>query len=855
MILEREAELAELAGLVDETDPSGGRVVLVRGEAGIGKSTLIDRFLSDTHDRASTLLGTCDDLFTPQPLGPIWDIARIESSLVQPLSDGDRRGVMEALLDLLSRVPRPTVLVLEDTQWADEATLDIIKFLGRRIVTTNGLLILTYRDVEVDVDHPLREVIGELPPQNLVRMPLSRLSAQALTSMTVSESFDIDAVFALTGGNPLFVTEVLASGTDAVPPSVRDAVLARATKVSPGARQVLDLLSVVPGVVERSLVDEIVQPTEEQLAECVRQGLLRLDDDALSFPHDLQRRAVESSLVAPDRRRLNQQVVDALGESAEPARVVHHAENAGDIDTIVKFAPRAARAAMTIESTTEAVAHFRNLEPYLDRVEKKDQPVILADWARQEYFLGNPESVDLFDRAIDLHRSAGDEHHLARTLTMASRVNRTYARAAEALAHSTEAVALLEPYGPSPDLASSLSQRAFLEFYYEDRDEAVLPLLNRAMSVAEEVGDDESMIRALNVKAHMSYSRGDMTGMALMQESLQHAERAGDHWAEVGALSDMAGMYGDVRDVARAADFAQRARDTAARYEIRSVEVESQAMYSEFLLWQGDWAAAENAATEALGSSPHVEALAARVLGTIQARRGRNEARTAISRMWSLVLSGEGPTVVDPAATALAEYLWLSAEDDPELISSLSEVLAAGVEIGAPWPSGAFAFWMWKLGLLRTTPEGAADFYGWIINGEYKKSAEFWRKKGLPYEEGLALMHGNETEQIAAVRIFDDLGATATANKVREALLDQGVRVPRGKSRLTRNHAAGLTARQAEVLELLAQGLTNNQIADELFVSYRTVESHVSAVLMKLDVATREAAVEAARDRGILDPD
>ena len=275
-------------------------------------------------------------------------------------------------------------------------------------------------------------------------------------------------------------------------------------------------------------------------------------------------------------------------------------------------------------------------------------------------------------------------------------------------------------------------------------------------------------------------------------------------------------------------------------------------MYSEFLLWKGDWVGAENAATEALGSSVHVEALATRVLGTIQARRGRNEAHTAIFRMWSLVQPGEGPDVVDTAAAAVAEYLWLSAEHNPELLARLEEILAAGVAIGEPWPSGALAFWMWKLGVLEKVPDGTADSYAWILKGEYEKSARYWREKGIPYEEGLALMHGSETEQIEAIRIFEDLGATAIANKVRRALMDQGARVPRGKSFATRDHAAGLTARQAEVLALLAQGFTNTKIADELFVSHRTVENHVSAVLMKLDVATREAAVEAARTRGIV---
>ena len=559
MILEREAELAKLARLVDETGSSGGRVVLVRGEAGIGKSTLVNQFLSDSRGRANTLLGACDDLLTAQPLGSIWDIARLDSSLVQPLSDGDRRAVMEALLNLLSR-KRLSVLVLEDTQWADEATLDVIKFLGRRIGRANGILILTYRDGEVDEKHPLRHVIGELPPQNLLRMSLNRLSAAAVSSMIESQSFDspsfdspsfdIDAVLALTGGNPLFVAEVLASGTDAVPLSVRDAVLARASKVSPEGRRVLDLVSVVPGQVETSLVDRVVQSTEGHLAECVRHGLLRIDGDALSFPHELQRRAIESSLSPSARRSLNGQVLISLGESADPARLVHHAMEANDVDAIVEFAPRAARAAMAIESTNEAVAHFRALEPYLERVEIAERVAILVDWGTQEFHLDNPVSLHLFERAIDLQRSAGDGHRLARVLTKASRANRINGRPGEALAYSNEAVALLEPYGPSPDLARSLGLRVLLEIDYQEKDESALALVNRAMSVAAEVGDDASMVRVLSVKAQLAYKRGDMSAMALMEDSLRRAERLGDHSGEMAALLTMASMFGDVRDVA-----------------------------------------------------------------------------------------------------------------------------------------------------------------------------------------------------------------------------------------------------------------------------------------------------------------
>jgi DNA-binding CsgD family transcriptional regulator len=852
MILEREIELSELERLLHAAPTVGGRVVLIRGEAGIGKSMLVEQFRVIADRQAEVLIGACDDLLTPQPLGPIWDLARNDSNLVQPLIDGNRRAVMERLLGLLCRAQQPTVLVLEDTQWADEATLDLVKFLGRRIGRSNGLLVLTYRDVEVDLDHPLRKVIGELPPQSLVRITLRPLSANAVSSMMGSRSFDVHEVIALTGGNPLFVTEVLASGTGAVPLSVRDSVLARAAKVSPGARRLLEMVSVVPRDVEMALVEKIVGPTPAHVADCVRQGLLKVNGVRVSFLHELQRTSVESSLAPVERRRLNQLVVEGLGETGDPARLIHHATEAGDSLNIVKFAVLAAHAAMAIQSTQEAAKHFRLLGPYLDQIDVVQRGDVLAEWAIQEHRLEGANSVDVAEQAVQVLRTAGDPVRLARALVTASQASISHQLTDKGIAYSAESVALLEPLGPSRELAQALSHRASVEFLYVDADEYVLPLVSRAIVVAREVGDNEALSAALTLKGYLIFSRGDMGGVALVEESLYLAERSGDQWGEATALVDMAGMHADVRDIARASDFALRARETAARYELRQIEAASEAVYAEILLWKGDWNGAENAASDALGSTPRVDNIVARILTSIQVRRGRNEAHTAIQRLWTLMAGISAPSALDAAAATLAECMWLSDDRNPEMIARLQEILAKHIALGRPWPSGAFAFWMWKLGLLDATPAGTVDFYGSIINGEYRAAAEFWHDKGIPYEQGLALMHGTEHEQIDAIRIFEDLGAIAAANKVRQALAHHGVRVPRGGSLATRDHPAGLTARQAEVLEFVARGRTNAHIADELFVSHRTVENHVSSILMKLDVATRDDAVAAARRRGIL---
>ena len=211
MLLERDRELVLLADLLAGVDSGGGKVVLLRGEAGIGKSSLVTEFVESSADEVHVLYGSCDDLLTPQPLGPFWDFAREEPSLAEPLENGDRPGVLAATLDLLSRSLRPSILVFEDTHWADEATLDAIKYLGRRIARTNGLLLLTYRDGEVDYDHPLRGVIGDLPPQSVVRIQLGGLSLTAVSSIIGDSDLDPEEVLAATKGNPFLVTERLRS--------------------------------------------------------------------------------------------------------------------------------------------------------------------------------------------------------------------------------------------------------------------------------------------------------------------------------------------------------------------------------------------------------------------------------------------------------------------------------------------------------------------------------------------------------------------------------------------------------------------------------------------------------------------
>ena len=321
-LLEREELLAALAAEATR----GGRLVFLGGEAGVGKTALVRAFVAQSAPRV--LQGSCENLATPIPLGPFADVAaRTEGALAELLAAGaDARRVARALLDELAR---PAVVVLEDVHWADEATLDALRVLGRRVDDTRGLVVATYRDDEVDTDHPLRAVLGELASApGVARLSVPRLSLGAVRTIAGATGADGDAVYALTGGNAFFVTEVLAVDSAPLPETVRDAVLARTAQLGAAARRLLDIAALVPGKAELPLLEAVAPDELDQLDSCLAAGVLREDGHAVAFRHELARLALEDSVPAGRRRRLHAALLQGLQAAApavarDPARLAH----------------------------------------------------------------------------------------------------------------------------------------------------------------------------------------------------------------------------------------------------------------------------------------------------------------------------------------------------------------------------------------------------------------------------------------------------------------------------------------------------------------------------------------------------
>jgi DNA-binding CsgD family transcriptional regulator/tetratricopeptide (TPR) repeat protein len=851
MLLERDAELAVLTGLVDGLDMDIGKVVLIRGEAGIGKSALVRAFAESVADRCHVLFGTCDDLFIPQPLSPFWDMARSEPSLREPLGAGDRPRLLDAAMALLSRSLRPTVLVLEDTHWADEATLDAIRYLGRRIARSNGLMLLTYRDGEVDYDHPLRGVIGDIPAGSMVRMNLTGLSVEAVSDIVGDSRLDPEAVLAATRGNPLLVTEMAADDDVAVPTSLQDTLVARLQRLTIGSQELLKVLSVIPEPIPGQDALRFVEADEARLEECQQHGFLDLNEGRVGFRHELIRRTIEASMSQNERLAKFREVLERLPDETHPCLLIHCAAEVRDIDRLLVLAPRSARYAARAGSHVLAAEDFRELGPYLDRVGRADLGPLLAEWADEEFLVDEiPEAIRISQLAREHYRAVGDHSAESRTLARAAHYHENAGQRDRAEELGLAAIEVLGSDPDGRDLARALEVNAYLQMMAGNVT-AVPDLVERTLEAGGPDIDTSVLIRSLNHKGIVANIANYPSGRSSLDEARKRAEAAGQWYEESRALLNHAWAAAESRDLPIAADYARRAIASAERHQLRTLEVYSTAMYARILELEGAWDEAADLARDVLSAAAITQMVALPILGVIDARRGQPTAHALLRQAWEMAVSTGEIQRLAPAAIASAEGAWISgvADVSPE---ALKTVMDDGLALGFKWSSGEIASWLWRLGELMDPPAGIAEPYRLLMEGEPLAAAAIWERLGVPYQRALALMHGEVVDQLEAVEVLEALGATTVAAKLRKTLRDRGVTVGRGKARQTRSHAAGLTARQAEVLQLLGDDQSNTEIADRLFISPRTAENHVAAVLDKLGAASRDEAVSRARADGLL---
>jgi DNA-binding CsgD family transcriptional regulator/tetratricopeptide (TPR) repeat protein len=850
-LIERDDALGRLHELLDEAATGSGRLALVRGEAGIGKTSVVKEFVAALGD-AHVLWGGCDDLLAARPLGPIWDMAFDEPILETALHSDDRQDTLRAVFELLTRTLRPTVMVIEDVHWADDATLDLLKFVGRRIDRTHGLVIITYRDGETPGDHPLRVALGDLPHGVVDRIELEPLSPDGVKEMA-GQDIDTQSLWELTGGNPFFVSEAVATASDHVPVSISDAVNARVRRLSDGARRLVELASVAPSRAEIDVVTAILGDSSEAIAECEKAGILEVTGDSLRFRHELARRAVEDDLPEITRRHLNLDTLNACeGLGYDVSRCAHHAREAEDAEAMLRILPGAARRASELESHAEALATLRALRPYLDMMTSEQ----LADhydlWAYEEY-LGADVDMELIDKAIEIRRELGDPAALGNSLLIASRLAWVGTNRALAMQYAEEAAEVVGDLG-GEDLARSysvLSQLAMLGGFVDESiawGEKALALL----------GDEDNAIRAhaLNNLGTTKLGANIEGGLEELLESRRISAKLGLLHDETRACVNLAWNYLTEMDLDNGIFWIEEGLKVTEDAEMPSFESYA---YAEKAWWhemRGEWDQAEemcNSSLEMSGSLKTSQSHCSSLLARLAVRRGSPRTSDLLADAVERAEFADEAQRLGPAYVAVAESRWLGGEVSSEEIGRTLDIMQWCFDHRSQWQASEIAQWLYLSGDLQAVPEGMREPHRLLCQGKWEQAAAWWLEHGLPYERAVALSFGDVDARLQALGILDGLGAVPLAARIRSELQSEGVKgVPRGPQKSTRQHDLGLTARQAEVLALLGEELTNSQIADRLFLSTRTVDHHVSAILSRLGADSREEAVRIAADRGIL---
>jgi DNA-binding CsgD family transcriptional regulator len=864
-LLERGRQLEDLVAYATQARAGDGRLVLVAGEAGVGKSTLVEAAeaaVRESHTDPQWVWGRCDGQFTPRPLGPILEIAQQLGGRVAEAarSDAPRTQLSTALVETVRGQTDGVVLVVEDIHWADEATLDTLRYLGRRLRNLAVLVVATYRDDALAPDDPLRVALGDLAAEATTRrLDVPTLSAEAVAHLVEGTDHEPAELHRLTGGNPFFVSEVLRSGSAVVPPSARDAVLARAASLSGSARTALDAAALVGSRVEPDLLGAAAGVTAQDLDELVRCGLLLGEGAGLRFRHDISRRAVDEAVSAHRRTPTHRAVLEELLRrgSADDARLAYHAENGDAADLALYHARRAGDAAAAKGAHREAAAQYHRAVRCSTGLDPGGQAELLDSLAVELSFVDAwEESAAARQRAVQLWHDLGDRLREGDDLRRLYAVMWRLCRGAESVDYAEQAVAVLEPLGPTVELAWAYVYRS-------------VDAVDAASKAADLARADAVIAQLMGVAPRAAWSH--VRGQALMARA-ELCYRTREPWeGHLRAALDVG--LGEGNEQLAATAYANLHQFLVADYRFG----DATALYGEGIGFTDDrdittystclrgrralalvhlsrWDEAERTARVVLRSpaSP-VNLLTSQVaVGLLRARRGDVDRDRLLEAAAAAATSLDEAEWLAPVHAAAAERAWLQGDE----VLARDHIAAARARIGELDVVEDAQLSVWERRLRVPPPphhalaDGLPDPLRRHVDGDYLGAALAWDAVGCGYDAGLALLDdGSEASLRAALERFEGLGAGPAAAVARRRLRVLGARsVPAGARTATRQHPAGLTTREQQVLDLVSDGWTNEEIAARLFISVKTVDHHVSAVLGKLGARTRrDAAAKAVR--------
>jgi DNA-binding CsgD family transcriptional regulator len=866
-LVERDMVLSELDRLQRGTARGAGRVVLLRGEAGVGKTAAIAQFVNGLNQGVRVLRGWCDPLTAPRPLGPLIDmLTEFSAEQAAPLRAAveatDTEAIYARLVDLFGN-EASWVCVIEDVHWADGATLDLLRFLSRRIDSLPLLLVASYRDDEIGDGHPLAVVLGDLATSSAVsRIGLDPLSAAAVATLATGRGVNADELHALTGGNPFYVTEVLAAGSDvlldgALPRSVTEAVWGRLARLSNAGRETAYAAAVCGPRAGLRLVHDVCASAATGLRECLDSGMLIADAETVGFRHELARRAALDQIPAYQRRVLHKQALTVLTEPpVDPnslGALAFHADQAEDYDAVIRYAPVAAERALALGANREAAELYALALRHSDVIGDQQKVIWLEQHAVSSHLSGQAEaSVRSYRDAATLRGKLNDPLGEGDDLRSLSYILWLMGRSTEADEAARASLRLLEKVGPCPQLAWSLVSMA--EQAAGVYDPRCSDYAARAIAVGTEIGDAVVVARARCFDALTRMWRSDDTGWTLMEAAGRDAVAAKDgteHAGMIGAtLCWLAALH---HQLDRAEGYIKDTSTYCAAHDLGVFHPFATGAAAMVALHRGDWARAVAYADDVLtrpALAPMHRIMPLTSLALVRARRGEEPVAGPLDD--ALAAGGrEDLYRLGVVWAARAEAAWLAGDDETARTEAEKGLSAVTSSHSDAWLVGHLLRWAYLAGASPDDVPAAdtATPYRFEISGDWQAAATEWTRLGCPYDAAIALLGGDIPAVEAALDTFRGLGARAAARRAQQRLAQLSGRNPDTRRKATIADPHGLTERERDVLELVAAGHSDAEIAAALFISPKTANRHVGSILTKLGVRNRTQAAAFAHQQ------
>ncbi len=854
-LLERETLIDILNERLGNACRGLGHVVCLFGDAGVGKTALLRQFVDAAQTRV--LWGACEDLSTPEALGPLSDWARESgiSAYAETPQPGHRIQLFSDVLQALSS--NQTIAIVEDLHWADGATLDLVRFLGRRIANKPVLLIVTARNEDSAARVRLRTALGQIPTEQKTYIDVPNLTAEAVEKLATNSGMDGKRLYQLSGGNAFFVTEILRGG-DALPATVREAVLARFDRFPKSCQRVIQTIAVFPRRAEVWAVRKICPKEFDEIGRAVLAGLIDVRDGVYAFRHEIARRAVESTIPADKRREINRATLEVLRSEPKVAisRLVHHAEAAGETISVRELAPVAAAAASLAGAHREAARHYGTALTVAPDMDDRHRAQLFEKYAFELHLVGKlEEAIAAYESALELNRITGHRLTEGDNLRWMSRVHYLSGNRLLATRYARDALVILEAEEPGAELAmaySNLGQLAMLE----DDPTQTLRWSQKAIAIATRLDRNDIISHALNNSGAAQRWTDKAAARDNLDRSLQIALESDfpDHVAR--NYTNRAYVEINWLEHTNAHRFLKAGLKYCNERDLETWRTYIHGCRAQLLLREGKWDEAAAIAQEeilAVDATPMLRFPAVTALARIRSRRGYPDVADLLEMLASYIETGNEPPRFLLYVSICAEHAWVVGLADEQLRDLINQATLLASKTGDIWSAGELWFWGHKLGIEGLPEIALALPYQLMAAGHWAAAAAVWSETYCPYDRALALMSGDQAAQHEGLACLDDLGAKAVADRFRWSMRQHGARsIPRGPQLATRSNSSGLTRRQMTVLGLLAEGLSNADIANRLFVSTKTVDHHVSAILAKLEVRTRGQAVATARSTELI---